>query len=184
MKKILVLTLIFCGLVVSADVAPSLYEVKTGWLDTQGKKTGVGVAEGDYVLMTMVYTSCMHACPLTISKLQSLEKDIIKAGLPKVKLVLASFDVKVDRPEKLKKYVENRKLDPKQWNFLAASSEADARHLAVVLGISYKAVADGDFAHSNIIVLLDKKGSPLASIDSLSASNETILAALKKAEVK
>lgn len=64
---------------------------------------------------------------------------------------------------------------------LAAESEEDARQLAVVLGISYKNIGEGDFSHSNVITLVDPKGEILASISSLNSSSEPLTKALEAA---
>ena len=128
----------------------------------------------------MVYTGCAHACPMTISKIKEIEKDFSKAKFTDLKIVLASFDVKNDRPAKLKKYQTERKLNSDQWKFLSAETEDDARKLAVTLGISYKDIGDGDFSHSNLITLLDPNGKIVASINSLNASTEPLIDGLKE----
>jgi protein SCO1 len=160
--------------------AQSLYDLKTNWRDIENKKTDVSVAAGSYVLIAMVYTSCAHACPMTISKIKKIEEEFSKDNFTELKIVLASFDVKNDRPEKLKKYQTERKLKPDQWKFLSAETDDDARKLAVTLGISYKDIGDGDFSHSNSITLLDPSGSVLASINSLNADTAPLLTALQK----
>jgi protein SCO1/2 len=87
--------------------------------------------------------------------------------------------VKGDRPDKLKKYQTDKKLDVKKWHFLAAESEEDARELAVTLGISYKDLGDGDFSHSNVITLLGPGGEVLSSIDNLNADSDKLVEALQ-----
>ena len=160
--------------------ANSLYDLKTNWRDTENNKTDVSIAKGSYTIIAMVYTGCAHACPMTISKIKEIEKDFSKAKFTDLKIVLASFDVKNDRPEKLKKYQTERKLNPDQWKFLSAETEDDARKLAVTLGISYKDIGDGDFSHSNLITLLDPNGKIVASINSLNASTEPLIDGLKE----
>lgn len=160
--------------------ADSLYDLKTNWRDTENNKTDVSIAKGSYTIIAMVYTGCAHACPMTISKIKEIEKDFSKAKFTDLKIVLASFDVKNDRPAKLKKYQTERKLNPDQWKFLSAETEDDARKLAVTLGISYKDIGDGDFSHSNLITLLDPNGKIVASINSLNASTEPLIDGLKE----
>ncbi len=160
--------------------ADSLYDLKTNWRDTENNKTDVSIAKGSYTIIAMVYTGCAHACPMTISKIKEIEKDFSKAKFSDLKIVLASFDVKNDRPAKLKKYQTERKLNPDQWKFLSAETEDDARKLAVTLGISYKDIGDGDFSHSNLITLLDPNGKIVASINSLNASTEPLIDGLKE----
>lgn len=160
--------------------ADSLYDLKTNWRDTENNKTDVSIAKGSYTIIAMVYTGCAHACPMTISKIKEIEKDFSKAKFTDLKIVLASFDVKNDRPAKLKKYQTERKLNPDQWKFLSAETEDDARKLAVTLGISYKDIGDGDFSHSNLITLLDPNGKILASINSLNADTQPLIDGLQE----
>jgi protein SCO1 len=176
-KKLILMTIFLAAQNVFAQ---SLYDLKTNWRDIENKKTDVSVATGSYVLIAMVYTGCAHACPMTISKIKKIEEEFSKAKFTELKIVLASFDVKNDRPEKLKKYQTERKLNPDQWKFLAAETDDDARKLAVTLGISYKDIGDGDFSHSNAITLLDPSGNVLASINSLNADTAPLLTALQE----
>lgn len=54
-----------------------------------------------------------------------------------------------------------RPLDPARWTL--ARTEAHAvRQLAAVLGVRYRALADGGFNHTSELVLLDRDGRPLA----------------------
>lgn len=160
----------------------SLYDLKSKWLDTSGNSVQIDIEKGHLTLISMIYTSCAHVCPMTISKMQSISQKLSKEGVKDLKVVLASFDPKRDIPKKLKEYQISRKLNPKQYVFLSPPSDAVARELAVVLGISYKDLGDGDFSHSNIITLLDRDGSILASIDNLNADPAPILKAAKKSK--
>lgn len=171
LKRMLWCLVGFCSLAV-AGADPSLYDLKSRWLDIEGKPVEVSLAKGHHVLVAMVYTGCAHACPMTISKVQEVKKALARAGLKDVKVIIASFDFKNDRPAKLKAYQTGRKLPVGEWHFLAPMSDGDARELAVALGISYKDLGNGDFSHSNVIALLDPKGVVVASIDSLTASVE------------
>lgn len=180
LRKVITFVAIFVSLSLTAR-AESLYDLKTNWRDTANSKTGISVNAGSYTLVTMIYTKCAHACPMTISKLQSIEKDFSKINFNSLKFTLASFDVANDRPESLRKYQALRKLDSSKWKMLAAESEEDARQLAVVLGISYKNIGEGDFSHSNVITLVDPKGEILASISSLNSSSEPLTKALEAA---
>lgn len=180
MKKIILCFLLFSALLGASEPKASLYDLNSSWLDVEGKDTKVSIAKGSYTLIAMIYTGCAHACPMIISKIQKIEKTFLDQGIKDLKIVLASFDVQNDRPEKLKKYQQSRKLDFSKWKFLAAKSEADARELAVTLGISYKDLGDGDFSHSNVISLLDPSGAVISSIDNLNASADGMLASLKE----
>lgn len=161
--------------------AESLKDLQSLWLSTENKETSVVSATANsYSLVAMVYTGCAHACPLTIAKMQSILKDFEKNKITNMKVVLASFDVKNDRPEKLKLYQIDKKLSFDQWKFLSAVSDDSARELSVVLGISYKDLGDGDFSHSNVITLISPQGEILSSINNLNANSESLISAYQK----
>jgi protein SCO1/2 len=183
LKKCILAIALYCSYSQFA-IADSVYDLKTKWRDIENSTTDMAINKGFYTLITMVYTKCAHACPMTISKLKEIENDFSKIPFKNVKFTLASFDVKHDRPDQLKKYLTQRRLDPSQWKLLAAETEDDARKVAVALGISYKDIGDGDFSHSNLIALVDQKGNVLASINSLNASTEPLLNALKESLIK
>lgn len=162
----------------------SIYDLKDQWLDVSGKPVTIGIGRGSWVLMAMVYTSCPNACPMTISKLKTIESSLSKSNSTKVKIVLASFDPKNDLPKKLAKYAQTRGLDPQKWIFLSPPNDHVARTLAVALGINYKSLGDGDFSHSNIITLVDPKGVAVAKMESLTAPVDPILNALNGIQSK
>lgn len=157
----------------------SIYQIDSGWKDYTGKNIKLSSFEGQKVIISMIYTKCPHACPMTIAKIQKIEKELSGLGINDYKIVLASFDPKRDTPEHLKKYREEKKLDEK-WTFISAPSDSEVRELAAVLGISYKPLADGEFSHSNIIPLLDEKGVMIAKIDGLSSDIAPLVKAFKK----
>jgi len=161
--------------------AESLKDLHTVWLTTESKETtAVSAAADSYALVAMVYTGCAHACPLTIAKIQSILKDFEKNKMTNMKVVLASFDVKNDRPDKLKSYQLDKKLSFEQWKFLSAVNDDSARELSVVLGISYKDLGDGDFSHSNVITLISPQGEILSSINNLNSGSEALISAYQK----
>lgn len=179
MKKNIYLALLII-ILTQISQAATLTDIKSKWLTVDNKEQSVSSTAGQsYTLIAMVYTGCAHACPMTISKIQRILKDFEGQGFKNVNVILASFDVKNDRPAKLKKYQLERKLDVKKWSFLSAASDDDARELSVALGISYKDLGDGDFSHSNAITLLGPGAEILASIDNLNASSDKLIEALK-----
>lgn len=160
---------VFMFIVFSFSADSSIYGLKTSWTDQNGLSRVLKDFSGGPVIISMVYTSCAHTCPMTISKIEQIKKNLEKSGLKDLKIVLASFDDVSDSPTNLKVYMQKRKLNDSQWTFLSPKSQKEAREMSVVLGISFKQLADGEYSHSNVITLLDKTGVPVAKIDSLSA---------------
>ncbi len=158
----------------------SVYQIQSQWKTQDDKVISLKDLQGQPVVLTMVYTGCAHTCPMTISKVEEIAEAQKKAGISNTKFVLASFDAKKDTPEALKKYMKLRGLNEKQWTFLSAPKDATVRELAVVLGISYKELSEGDFSHSNVISYLDERGVVKAKIESLTADVDPIIKAGQK----
>lgn len=157
----------------------SIYGLKTVWKDQNNQSKILKDFSGKPTLISMVYTSCAHTCPMTISKIEEIKKDLEGAGLKDFRIVLASFDDSVDKPDHLKEYMKKRKLDPSTWTFLSPTSQKESRELSVLLGISFKKLGEGEYSHSNVITLLDKSGTPIAKIDNLSSDIKVFAEAVK-----
>ncbi len=159
----------------------SIYHVQSSWKDQNSKAVQLKDLSGQKIIIGMVYTQCPHTCPMIISKIKNIEKQISESSAAgeKYKIVLASFDVKRDTPEHLKKYMKKHSLDESRWVFLSAGSEAVVRELAVVLNINFKELEDGEFSHSNVISLLDKNGVRVERLESLSSPVTSMVNAFK-----
>ncbi|MBL7543154.1 MAG: SCO family protein [Bdellovibrionaceae bacterium] len=184
MNKLVFLVMMLFGIFLRADEAKlpedSIYNIKSNWSNQNGDAITLDSLRGQNVIMTMVYTGCAHACPMTIAKVQEIEKALVQADIKNYKLVLASFDSVKDTPRVLKDYMKKRKISEDHWVFLSTAKDSVARELAVSLGISYKAIGDGDFSHSNVISYLDSRGVVKSKIESLTADITPLVASVKK----
>lgn len=135
----------------------SIYNLNTELLDQDGKKTSLEKLKGQPVVISMAYTSCAYACPLIISHMQQLEKELQTQGKNKFKFVLVSFDPKKDTPSIIKEYAKKRKLSSR-WSLYTSSSDKAPREIANLLGIKYNKIDDVDYDHSFIITVLDSDG--------------------------
>lgn len=135
----------------------SIYNLNSELLDQDGKKTTLEKLKGQPVVISMAYTSCAYACPLIISHMQQLEKELENQGKKKVHFVLVSFDPKKDTPNVIKQYAVKRKLSSR-WAMYTSSSDKAPREIASLLGIKYNKIDDVDYDHSFIITVLDSEG--------------------------
>jgi protein SCO1/2 len=124
----------------------------------------------------MFYASCAVACPLLVSEVDQVLAELPESARRDVEVLLVSFDAARDTPAKLSALAQDRRLDDSRWT-LAAASDGDARALAAMLGIKYRRLANGDFAHGSTIVALDGEGHPIARTDAL-GQRAALLAAL------
>jgi protein SCO1/2 len=134
----------------------SLYQLDVGFTDDSGRPVSLGALRGRPVVLTMFFASCGYACPLLLTDMQAIRAKLPAAIRDRAALVLVSFDTVRDTPAALKKYRDERHLDA-QWMLLHGDDDA-VRELAALLGVKFKQEADGQFAHSNLITILNGEG--------------------------
>lgn len=155
----------------------SLFQISTIWKDQNNKDFKIENVRGTKTIIGMIYTGCAHACPMTISKIQDILKNLSKKE--KYRVLLVSFDHKKDKPEVLLKLMTSRKLDQEKWTFLTHSEDPPIRELSLVLGLSYKELEDGNFSHSNALNLLDENGNIISRMEGLNSPIEPFVEKLK-----
>jgi protein SCO1/2 len=104
----------------------------------------------------MIYTSCKAACPRIIADMRQIESDL-GADAQAVDFTLVSIDPERDTPARLDTFATEQGFDMSRWTLLYGQP-ADVLELAGVLGVNFRKTTPLDFAHSNIITVLDAKG--------------------------
>ena len=103
--------------------------------------------------------------------------------LAKVDFVLVSFDTKRDTAEALAAYRSKEHLATGRWTLLRGEND-DIRELAALLGVNYAADSRGQFAHSNIITLLNAEGEIAFQHNGLNQDSRPLITAITKAAHK
>ena len=160
--------------------AESIYQITSTWQDDQGKKRTLSSLAGRVQVVTMGYSTCKFACPRLLADMR-----LIEAGLPpeiaaKTGFTFLSIDPKTDTPKRLAAYRKENHIDPDRWTLL--TSDVDAiQELAVVLGVQYRRIGDNDFAHSNMITVLNPAGEIICRQEGLAADPAESIQAIIKA---
>lgn len=154
----------------------SAYRLTDTYTDQDGHDFKLVDGRGHVRLVTMFYTSCKYICPLIIDSAKGVEHELTPAERGRLDILLVSLDPARDTPAALKRIAEKRKLDPARWT-LARTEAAGVRRTAAVLGIRYRALADGEFNHSSALVLLDGEGRVLARTEQLGAKADPVFVA-------
>ncbi len=176
----------FAGLAGAAQPAPplpgdSIYQLPLPLTDSQGQTRDWRTLRGKPRLVSMFYTSCQYICPLIIESGKAVERQLSPAQQKRLGVLLVSMDPARDTPPALKKVVDQRKLDLARWT-LAAPPADDVRSVAAVLGIRYRQLADGEFNHSSMLILVDANGRILARTEKIgSQPDPEFVAAVRKA---
>ena len=159
----------------------STYLLDDVWTGQDGRDFRLADGRGRPRLVAMVYTSCRYVCPLIIDSAKGVDHALTPAERAHLGVLLASLDPTRDDVAALRSVFERRRLDPARWTFARADAGA-VRRLAGVLGIRYRALADGEFNHTSALVLLDADGRVLARTEKLGAvPDPAFLAAVRAA---
>ena len=135
----------------------SVYHSSVVWTNHRYEEIRLSDFEGHPVIVVMVYGSCTQVCPILIRDAKRVFEGIDKELRGEVKVAAVTFDPDNDTPERLMDYADQYGLNLPQWHFLTGTP-GQIRELAMLLGVEYIKKADGHFAHSNLVTVLDENG--------------------------
>ena len=158
----------------------SVYQLRVSLTDQQGRTRDWGARRGRPQLVSMFYTSCKYICPLIIDSAKGIEHALTPAERARLGILLISMDPARDTPAALKRVFDKRKLDARTWS-LASPPAEQVRPVSGVLGIRWRALADGEFNHTSALVLLDADGRVVARTERVGPTPDPeFLAAVKR----
>jgi sulfatase modifying factor 1 len=158
-------------------IAASPYELTSKWNSLSKNDIMLSSLKGKVRVVTMGFTSCRYACPRIVGDLQRIET-ALGTDAARVGFVFISIDPTRDTPEKLKAFAAERKIDLAHWEFLNGSADG-IRDLAVALAFQYQQV-EKDFAHSNLIAVVDAEGKVIHREEEIGADIKPSVDAIKK----
>lgn len=135
----------------------SIYQADTEWTSDFGKKIKLEKLRGKPQVIAMFFTSCEYACPVLVHDVRQIEAALPENLRTNVGFVLVSFDTRRDTVEALHAYRDKLKLNEDNWVLLRGGNE-DVFELTALLGVKFKQDQRGQFAHSNIITILNANG--------------------------
>ena len=156
----------------------SIFQITSKWQDDNGTNITLDSLSGKVQVISMGYSTCKFACPRLLADLKAIEAGLTKETLKETGFAFFSIDPKTDTPARLREYRKENKLDPQRWNLFTASTPT-VQELAVVLGIKYRRISDADFAHSNLIIVLNQKGEIVHRQEGLSGDPTATIKAIE-----
>ena len=186
-KSVALMLLAAClGLAGFVDTKPlpsdSVLRLQDRFSDQQGHEFTLEQRRGHVQLVAMFYSSCPYACPLLIDSGKGVEHALAPAERAKLRLLYISIDPKRDDTKALAAVVAKRKVDSTRWT-LARTDAAGVRRTAAVLNVRYRQLANGEFNHSSVLILLDADGRIVARTEKLGAVPDPAFVAKVKAEL-
>ncbi len=158
----------------------SLYLLDSTWTSDVGRQIKLAALRGRPQIVAMFFTHCEYACPILVGELKAIESKLPPEVLGKVDFLLVSIDSKRDTPAELAAFREKRQLARERWTLLRGGAD-DVRELAALLGVNYAEDSRGQFAHSNLITLLNADGEIAFQHAGLKQDPAPLIAALEKA---
>lgn len=173
----------WASLVSAANVslpADSIYQLESTFSDQSGQEFQLANRRGKPQLVAMFYTSCKFVCPLIVDSAKGVERALSLDEKDRLSILLVSMDPARDDTAALKFIADKRKLDAAHWT-LARTDERGVRKLSALLGVRYRALADGEFNHTSTLFLLDTQGRKIASSSQLGGVPEPAFMAAVRA---
>ena len=137
--------------------ANSVYQLPVALTDQQGRDFRLADRRGKPMLVSMFYSSCQFVCPMLVDTLRDTEAKLAPGERDQIAVLMVSIDPAHDTVAVLKQKADERAIATPRWA-MARTDPASVRKLAAVLGIQYRALADGEFNHTTALILLDAEG--------------------------
>lgn len=149
------------------------------FIDSRGKTVRLKDLRGRPLLISLIYTSCYHTCPLLTKHLAQIVEIAREAlGNDSFAVVTVGFDTAVDTPERMRTYARERGINISEWFFLSADP-ATIGALTRDLGFVYFESPRG-FDHLTQITMLDAQGRVYAQIYGDNFPTPTLVEPLKQ----
>lgn len=158
----------------------SLYQLDSIWTSDVGKQVRLGVFRGRTQVVSFFFANCAYACPITVEEMKRIEAALPEELRAKVDFILVTLDPERDTVEALARYRAQRQLGVGHWSLLRGGAD-DTRELAALLGVSYKRDGKGQFAHSNLISILNREGEVSGRLVGLHQDIPLAVEAVRKA---
>jgi protein SCO1/2 len=158
------------GDVAAALPANSVYQLAVALTDQDGREFRLGDQRGKPMLLSMFYSSCQFVCPMLIDTLRDTESKLGPGERNQLAVLMVSIDPAHDTVAVLRQKATERAIATPRWA-MARTDAASVRKLAAVLGIQYRALANGEFNHTTALILLDADGRIVARSSQLGSAD-------------
>ncbi len=126
--------------------------------DHRGQIIRLSELRGKVVLVSAVYASCGHTCPLILQQAKRVFARLTETEKQQLKVLIISLDPENDSPEMLRMLATNQQLDAPYIHFLTGDSEPVNRALDNYNISRQKDPETGVISHANLFILVDKTG--------------------------
>lgn len=150
-------------------------------LDREGRSVNLADYRGKPLIVSLIYSSCFHTCPVITQHLARAIKLARSAvGEDSFNIVSIGFDVRHDRPETMKTFARQRRVsrDP-AWEFLSSDDEETILRLTEDLGFIFIRTLNG-FDHLAQVTVIDAEGKVFRQVYGENLNPPVLVEALKE----
>ena len=133
-----------------------LAELPPAWRDDRGQPFDLRTLQGHAVVLTMAYATCHRVCPVTMRRLQQMQRDFDRRGTT-VEFLVIGYDPDSDDAAAWHQYRETRHLTRSNWHFLIGTRAA-VEQTARQLGFEFWKY-DEHIMHDTRVLYFDEHGT-------------------------
>lgn len=153
----------------------SLFQLTSRFTDASGNPFPLSRLSGEPSLIVMFYASCTTICPILTENARAVVQALSPEDRAHLRVVFVTFDPERDTPERMIAHARSHGLDPDHTVLLRGASDGDIRELSAVLGVQYRRLPDGSFAHSAVMTLLDRDGRIVDRVEGLDQPHTSLV---------
>jgi protein SCO1/2 len=127
------------------------------FVDAGGRAVSLADYRGRPLVVSLIYTSCYHTCPLIVQTIDRAVGIAAEAlGAESFAVVTIGFDTRNDTPDRMRAYARAQGIDRQNWDFLSTDPLTMSR-IGDELGFQFAASPRG-FDHLAQVSVLDGTG--------------------------
>ena len=151
-------------------------------LTHRGGRLQLSALRGRPIVVSMIYTSCVHICrPTTLELRRAVREARAALGESSFTVLSVGFDTRNDTPERLASFARSLRIDDPQWYF-ATAGEATIAALSRDLGFMY-VPAVGGFEHLVQTTILDDQGRVFRQLYGQSFTGPVLIDPLRRVRI-
>lgn len=140
------------------DSLPTIGPAPEFDLTTQdGNRLALENLRGKVVVVTFIFASCAHTCPLLTHKMAVVQSNLGEDFGQRAYFVSITVDPERDAPDVLKRYAETHGAKLDGWSFVTGNP-AEIREVARRYGVAYQQTS-GTVDHTFLTSLVDRSGT-------------------------
>jgi len=148
-------------------------------LDAKGRRTTLGAFRGKPLLISLIYTSCHHTCPMLTTQLAAIVEEARGVvGADSFNVLTIGFDTRIDTPDRMRRFAAERGIDDSRWTFASADA-VTVEALTRQLGFTYFQSPRG-FDHLAQTSIIDAEGVVHQQVYGASMHQTAVIEPLKQ----